>query len=151
MYINVEYKHDIVETNKMKAEDVRSLIFSEDVALVDIDNGRICKRATGGYTLATDGTDERIFLATTPELGGDLRELGQFYNPKGKEARFFEITLGDIYSTTAYVGDDLNVGDILSVGADGKLIKGSDGARQFEVKALRQLANFKGIKVENIK
>lgn len=144
-------RHDIVETNKMAMEYVGSLIDVEREAKTDLDNGRLVVREGATYTYPTDNKAAELFLVTTPEVLYETGGLHEFFNKKGKKVRAVRVEQGDVFSTTAKVGD-LNKDDLVEVNKTGQLVaKTTDAAIEFKVLEKRVLGSDIGITVERIK
>lgn len=139
-------KYDVVETNKMAAEDVRAWVDGDRVAAHDIENGRLIVREEDTYKYAGEGEEGTLFLATTPERVYNGEGVDEFFNPEGRLLRAFRLQQGDIFSTTAVEGKP-SKGDKLTVAADGKLAEG-EGAVVFEVIGTRMLGKEIGFTVE---
>ncbi|HKM45893.1 MAG TPA: hypothetical protein VJY12_10610 [Dysgonamonadaceae bacterium] len=141
-------KHDVVETSKMSMEYDGSLIDTERNAATDLDNGRLAVRDGATYKYPAAKTATELFLITTPEKTYTNVGLNEFYNKEGKKVRAVRVMLGDQFGTTAATGD---VGDILMVDTQGKLIANDAGTVEFEVVAKRMVSGYPGLVVERIK
>lgn len=138
--------YDVVETNRMAAEDVGSLVDGHRVAATDLENGRLVVRDGDAYKYTEGGETEGVYLVTTPErllIDGGLNE---FYNPEGRKVRVFALRENDRFSTTAIEGEP-EVGSTLVPGKDGKFVAGEEGLK-FEVVGRRYLAGKMGYTVE---
>ena len=134
-------KHGVVRTDKLMGTDVRSMLVSLNYIVVDndtetetaIDNGSIVKlgdlvegereiyKATA--PAASDALDD-VVLVASPEVMYDerLKDLADFYNEAGKNARGYRLHSGDIFSLTEDVlSGTLAVGKIVELQAGTKL------------------------------
>lgn len=140
-------KHGVVRTDKLMGTDVRSMLVSLNYIVVDnnvetetaIDNGNIVKlgdlvegereiyKATA--PAASDALAD-VVLVASPEVMYDekLKDLADFYNEEGKNARGYRLHSGDIFSLTAdaltgTTGESgtLAVGSIIELQAGTKL------------------------------
>lgn len=116
-------QHDIVRSDKMAMESVKSLTNVECEASTDLDNGRLVVVENGKVRYAKAGEEGVARLHHSVEkMYDESLGLAYFYVEKGEMVRHSEMLKNDEFSTTAIKGE-CAVGDILKCDANGEFTK----------------------------
>lgn len=101
------------------------------------DTAKLGREVKEAKLTTADTAGEEVLMVITPELMYDEKKtLDQFTNPEEGVARAYRFADGDIVSlTVSGLPSGVKVGDVLVAGADGKLVKATEGAYKvaFEV------------------
>lgn len=130
-------KHFVVRLDNMSGTTdgtlLRSVRFNDGAADAAIDNGSVVKLEslmTGerelwkGVKPAANTPAEEVVLIATPEVMADenLRNLSDFYNEAGANARGYKFHTGDIFSvSTDAIDGTATVGHVVELQASTKL------------------------------
>ena len=118
---NVTKVYDIVNTDRMAAEDIAAYNFGEFDAATNLENGRLSEL---DYTnkqvkYGTNINGKELWLIATDEKMYETKGLTGFINLSGKKVGVKKITLGDEFTTSACADTyaDVSADDVMMLKA----------------------------------
>lgn len=136
-----------------KRTDLGSIPFGLGIAKQDLVKGRVVKLDTKTNEVDYATKDDEAFGFCTYRIevpeGGDVKDHDTI--PEGKRPVVYTLVNGNIWLTTEVEGiDQLKKGDVLTVGAEGKLKKGTAAegeAPLFTVNEVENVGSYPAVSV----